>query len=159
MKLRPSCLTKWRSWVKLDDEAGAAGLVFCSDGGDKHYGFYPSDGKLRLTRFDGPDVFSWNVLGEVASEHYRPGEWNHLKVRVEKDQLKCFVNDQQVFESKDRTASPPARWGWRSSATPRPSIRRFEVAAEIKPINLSDDALAQGSRGDREVAAAGRAQE
>ena len=43
--------------VKLDDEAGAAGLVFHADGGDQHYGFYPSSGKLRLSRFDGPDVF------------------------------------------------------------------------------------------------------
>ena len=42
--------------VKLDDEAGAAGLVFRAEG-DKCYGFYPSDGQLRLTRFDGPDVF------------------------------------------------------------------------------------------------------
>src|SRR5262249_5993498 len=42
--------------VKLDDEAGAAGLIFQADGQDKHYGFYPSAGQLRLTRFDGPDV-------------------------------------------------------------------------------------------------------
>ena len=27
--------------VKLDDEAGAAGLIFHSDGDQKHYGFYP----------------------------------------------------------------------------------------------------------------------
>src|SRR5207253_76807 len=51
--------------VKLDREEGAAGLVFCADGGDVHYGFYPSNGNLRLSRFDGPDVFSWNVLAEV----------------------------------------------------------------------------------------------
>src|SRR5207248_219485 len=38
--------------VKLDDESGAAGLVFHADGGDKHYGFYPSNGQLRFTRFD-----------------------------------------------------------------------------------------------------------
>src|SRR5262249_37001522 len=41
--------------VKLNDEAGAAGLVFHADGGNKHYGFYPSAGKLRLSRFDGAD--------------------------------------------------------------------------------------------------------
>ncbi|MCB1088587.1 MAG: serine protease, partial [Verrucomicrobiae bacterium] len=29
--------------VKLDDESGAAGLAFASDGGDRHYGFYPSE--------------------------------------------------------------------------------------------------------------------
>jgi hypothetical protein len=38
------------------DEAGAAGLAFASDGEHRHYGFYPSDGRLRLARFSGPDV-------------------------------------------------------------------------------------------------------
>ena len=33
--------------VKLEDESGAAGLVFHSDGKDKHYGFYPTNGSLR----------------------------------------------------------------------------------------------------------------
>ena len=88
--------------VRLDDEAGAAGLVFHADGNNKHYGFYPSNGKLRLSRFDGPNVFAWKVLNEVASPHYRQGEWNHLKVRVQKDKLLCFVNDQLVIESADR---------------------------------------------------------
>ena len=44
--------------VKLGDESGAAGLVFGADGQDRHFGFYPSAGQLRLTRFDGPNVFS-----------------------------------------------------------------------------------------------------
>ena len=43
--------------VKLDNASGAAGLVFEADGEDKHYGFYPSNGRLRFTRFDGPTVF------------------------------------------------------------------------------------------------------
>src|SRR5262249_1262699 len=73
--------------VKLNDESGAGGLVFHADGGDKHYGFYPSNGKLRLTRFEGPDVFSWKVLHLLPSPHYRPGDWNTLKVRVEKDRF------------------------------------------------------------------------
>src|SRR5262249_2891535 len=38
--------------VRLAQEDGAAGLVFCSDGGELHYGFYPSNGKLRFSRFD-----------------------------------------------------------------------------------------------------------
>ena len=87
--------------VKLDDESGAAGLAFCADGGDRHYGFYPSEGKLRLTRFDGPDVFSWAILANPASEHYRHGEWNHLRVRVEGAKITCFVNHQQVIELED----------------------------------------------------------
>jgi serine protease Do len=84
--------------VKLDDESGAGGLIFGSDGGDKHFGFYPTAGKLRLTRFDGPDVFSWNILREAASEHYRPGDWNHIRARIERDKVICFVNGQKVFE-------------------------------------------------------------
>lgn len=87
--------------VRLNDEAGAAGLVFESDGSDKHYGFYPSAGQLRLTRFDGPNVFSWTILKQVSSPHYRPGEWNWLKVRVEKENLQCFVNGHLVAESAD----------------------------------------------------------
>ena len=87
--------------VKLGDESGAAGLVFHSDGGDQHYGYYPSAGKLRFSRFDGPDVFAWNVMQEKPSPAYRKGEWNLLKVRVEKDRMICFVNDERVFESSD----------------------------------------------------------
>ena len=53
--------------VKFTPGDGAAGLVFHADGGDKHYGFYPSNGSVRLSRFDGPDVFSWAVLRETRS--------------------------------------------------------------------------------------------
>ncbi len=87
--------------VRLDDESGAAGLAFCADGGDKHYGFYPSGGKLRLTRFDGPDVYSWTILADVPSDAYKPGEANTLRVRVEPDRIICFVNGKQVIESDD----------------------------------------------------------
>ncbi len=87
--------------VKLDDEAGAAGLAFECDGSDRHYGFYPSAGRLRLTRFDGPNVFTWHVLKEVSSPHYKPGDWNTLKVRVEKDKILGYVNGHLVAESDD----------------------------------------------------------
>jgi serine protease Do len=86
--------------VKLDDERGAAGLIFRHDG-DSHYGFYPTGGKLRLTRFDGPDVNSWKILKDVPSPAYKQGEWNTLRVRVEKDGVKCYVNEQLAIESKD----------------------------------------------------------
>jgi serine protease Do len=87
--------------VKLDDESGAAGLIFAADGGDQHYGFYPSAGQLRLTRFDGPDVFTWKILEQKPSSHYRPGDWNTIRVRLEKDSIRCFVNDELAIESKD----------------------------------------------------------
>ncbi len=87
--------------VRLDDEAGAAGLVFASDGGDRHYGFYPSGGQLRLTRFEGPTVYSWSILKQVPTEHYRPGDWNHLRVRIEPEKILCYVNGELVAESDD----------------------------------------------------------
>ncbi len=87
--------------VLLSDESGAAGLAFESDGGDRHYGFYPSSGNLRLTRFDGPDVFSWNILQQIQSDAYRPEEWNRLRVRVEEKRITCFVNGERVAELED----------------------------------------------------------
>lgn len=87
--------------VKLEDEAGAAGLAFEADGGDKHYGFYPTAGQMRLTRFDGPSVFSWTILNELRTPHYKPGEWNSIRVRVETNRTLCFVNGEKVLESED----------------------------------------------------------
>lgn len=82
--------------VRLDDEAGAAGLAFASDGGDRHYGFYPSGGQLRLTHFAGPDVFSWNILADVPVPSYRQGEWNHLRVVVNGATITGYVNGDEV---------------------------------------------------------------
>lgn len=87
--------------VKLDDEAGAAGLIFGGDGDDKHYGFYPTGGKLRLTRFDGPNVFSWKIIHDQKSAAYRPGDWNTFRVRVEKDKFTCYVNEEKITELQD----------------------------------------------------------
>lgn len=87
--------------VKLDDEKGAAGLVFGGDAEGKHYGFYPTNGKIRLTRFDGPDVFSWKILHDQASPAYRPGDWNTFRVRVEKDKFIGFLNDEKIIELKN----------------------------------------------------------
>ena len=87
--------------VKFEPNDGAAGLVFHADGGDKHYGFYPSNGGLRLSRFDGPDVYVWKVLREIRTPYLNKTGWNWLKVRVEKDRIQCFVNDELVIEEKD----------------------------------------------------------
>ena len=87
--------------VKLDDESGAAGLVFCSDGGDVHYGFYPSGGKLRLTRFDGPDVYSWTILADMPCAQYKEGDWNQLRVRVDDEKITCYVNGAKLLEQAD----------------------------------------------------------
>lgn len=87
--------------VRLQEESGAAGLVFCSDGAERHYGFYPSAGKLRLTRFEGADVYSWTILADLPSEAYRPGDWNHLRVRVDATHITCWVNGTQVLHQQD----------------------------------------------------------
>ncbi len=128
-------------WVKLDDEAGAAGLAFASDGGDRHYGFYPSAGRLRLTRFDGPDVLSWKILGEKPSGRYRPGDWNHLRVRRTADAISCFVNDEQVFESADRGLGA-GRVGLAKFRDTEAEFRGFAVGRELPPVTPSRQALA-----------------
>ena len=127
--------------VKLDDEKGAAGLLFHYDG-ERSYGFYPTGGKLRLTRFEGPDVFSWKILEETASPHYKPGDWNALKVRVSKDGVKCYVNGQLTIDSDD------AVWteGQAGLAKFRDTVaefKQFRVAKSIDAASLAPDVAAK----------------
>ncbi len=119
--------------VRLHDESGAAGLIFHADGGDTHYGFYPSSGQLRLTRFDGPDVFAWKVLEQKASPHYRPGEWNTLKVRLEKDRIRCYVNDRLVIESTD-DGYTKGRVGLAKFRDTVAEFKHFQIAEEVPPL-------------------------
>jgi regulator of sirC expression with transglutaminase-like and TPR domain len=116
--------------VRLDAEEGAAGLAFHSDGTDVHYGFYPSGGRLRLTRFDGPNVFTWKILRNEGSEHYRPGEWNALKVRVEKEKLICFVNDKKVFEEEESELKQ-GKVGLAKFRETKAEFKQFRVARQI----------------------------
>lgn len=118
--------------VKFSPEDGAAGLVFHSDGSDKHYGFYPSNGGLRLSRFDGPDVFQWQVLRELRHDAYRPNEWNEIKVRIEKDRIRCFVNGEQVIESDDGKFTA-GQVGLAKFRHTQAEFRGFRVAPEIAP--------------------------
>jgi serine protease Do len=124
--------------VRLKQEDGAAGLVFHADGNHKHYGFYPSGGKLRLSRFDGPDVFSWQVLEEKPNPHYKPGEWNTLKVRLDENKIECFVNGHLVIESTDaRFGSGQA--GLAKFRNTEAEFRGFRVAREIPSTQPSDE--------------------
>lgn len=86
--------------VKLDSESGAAGLIFGDEGEHRHFGFYPSAGKMRLVRFDGPDVLSWQILEDEPSKAYRAEEWNLIAVRVEAGGVKCFVNGELQYDAK-----------------------------------------------------------
>ncbi|MCA9035936.1 MAG: trypsin-like peptidase domain-containing protein [Planctomycetaceae bacterium] len=123
--------------VKLADEAGAAGLVFHSDGGDRHYGYYPSDGNIRLTRFDGPDVYSWNILHNEPHDAYRPGEWNTFRVRVEEGRMICWLNQQLVLESQDNGLTS-GRVGLATFRGTIAEFRRFKVASDL-PSGFPDE--------------------
>lgn len=122
--------------VRLDDEGGAAGLAFYSDGNDAHYGFYPSNGNLRLTCFKGPSVYSWEVLADAPSKHYRPKNWNRLRVRLEKDRFKCYVNDELFIESIDRQITSGSV-GLVKFRDTKPDFRRFEIGKNLESPGLS----------------------
>lgn len=131
--------------VKLDDESGAAGLAFGSDGADRHFGFYPSAGELRLSRFDGPDVNDWHVLAQKPSPHYRPGDWNRLKVRVETDKVLCYVNDHLLIEA-NVAPDVAGRLGLAKFRTTRAEFKQFRVGQKLEsqqpPQDLVDRIIA-----------------
>ncbi len=129
-------------WVRLDDENGAAGLAFHSDGANRHYGFYPSNGRLRLTRFDGPDVFSWHVIREKRVNAYRPGEWNRLKVRLSAGRIVCFCNGQQVFDEADGRYST-GQAGLAKFRNTVAEFKNFQIAKELPSAELAPDIVAQ----------------
>ncbi len=148
-------------WVRLDDESGAAGLAFASDGSDCHYGFYPSKGKLRLTRFDGPEVTSWHILHDAPSPAYRSGDWNHLRIRHDNGRIECFVNDErcvvttapglsgsQVGLAKFRDTEAEFRGVIMGDTCP-PAAPAAEVVKQVVSIIDSDpDAIATDTAGD-----------
>jgi len=121
--------------VKLDEESGAAGLLFCAQDHDHYYGFYPSNGRMRFTRFEGADVYSWTVLSEFPTEAYRPGTWNHLRIRVEPDKITGWVNGQRVLVHED-TGLRGGQVGLCRFRSPGAEYRGFRVGADLadKPI-------------------------
>lgn len=133
-------------WVKLDDESGAAGLAFESDGEANHYGFYPTGGNLRLTRFEGPSVWSWTILNTFPSSHYRHGDWNHLKVRVALKGIECYVNEELVYESDDIKLKN-GKVGLAKFRHTKAVFRGFQVGRKIDSTGVSDS-LAKSIRGE-----------
>lgn len=127
--------------VKLGDEQGAAGLIFHSDGSDRHYGFYPSAGNLRLTRFDGPDVGSWTILHNEPHASYRAQDWNTLVVRIHADHFECFLNGKKVIESRDDLI-PHGATGLAAFRGTLAEFRRFQTGTDLLPGSLSDEARA-----------------
>ena len=128
--------------VKLDDERGAAGLAFAADGDQRHYGFYPTAGKLRLTRFDGETVFTWKILQDMDVASYRPGDWNTIKVRHEKGLIKCFVNNQLAFEMKDNELAI-GRIGLAKFRDTEAEFRDFRVGKKLTSLAPAPKLLAK----------------
>lgn len=131
--------------VLLDDESGAAGLVFASDGADRHYGFYPSGGNLRLTRFDGPNVYTWEILDQVSSDAYRPGEWNRLRVRVEEKLITGFVNGEEVVALED-TGLRGGQAGLAKFRQTEATFRRFQLGRDLAVVAPSEKLVARLAR-------------
>jgi len=119
--------------VRLEDESGAAGLAFGSDGKDRHYGFYPTNGSLRLTCFNGPKVFDWNIIETKPSPHYIPGNWNLLQIRYEQGgQIHCKVNGHEVIHAIDFTLKD----GWIGLCKfrePAAEFRNFQISPRLPP--------------------------
>lgn len=128
------------SFVKLDDESGAAGLAFGADGHNRHYGFYASGGRLRLTHFEGPSVYSWRVIRELPSSTYERGEWNHLKVRITGKQVECFVNDEKLL-AVDLPTAPRGRAGLAKFRDTVAQFKGFAVAPQIARVRPTDESL------------------
>jgi serine protease Do len=148
----PSLPFELAVWVRLKHEDGAAGLAFAMHDVDRHYGFYPTSGKLRLTRFDGPDVYSWQILKEVRTSAYRPGEWNRLKVQVDKDKIRGYVNDVLVVESNDaefRAGKP----GLASFRDTRAEFKGFDVGTKLPSTSSSPEVAERVERVAREIKA------
>ena len=123
--------------VRLEDESGAAGLVFHGDGKDQHYGFYPTNGSLRLTRFEGPNVFSWTILKTLETDAYRPGEWNRLRVRLEKEgRIICSVNDQVLIDLVDQSLKN-GRIGLCKFRLPTAEFRKFRHSKRFPQSSIS----------------------
>lgn len=122
--------------VKLAEESGAAGLAFCAQDEDHYYGFYPSNGKMRFTRFEGPDVYSWTVLKEFETEAYRSGQWNHLRVRVEPLKITAWVNGQRVMEHED-TGLRRGKAGLCRFRAPGAEFRGFRLGLDLAEKSIS----------------------
>ena len=125
--------------VKLEDESGAAGLVFHADGNNTHYGFYPTNGSLRLTRFEGPNVFSWTILETIETDAYLPYQWNRLHVRIEENgRLICSVNDEVVIDQIDH-ALDQGQVGLCKFREPTADFRFFRVSKRFSSATINKD--------------------
>ncbi len=140
-----TCRSRRASTSGWTTRVGAAGLVFAADGQDKHYGFYPSGGGLRLTRFDGPDVVNWTILSQQISAHYRPGEFNKLHVRVEAARIVCSLNGEVVI-TWPLSRPVEGKVGLAKFRNTHAEFKNFQVAKQLAEPATSADVAARVDR-------------
>lgn len=133
-------------WVKMKEESGAAGLLVLASTQDDHYGFYPSRGKLRLTRFAGPDFHAWTILAEVSAKSWRPGDWNYLKVAIDPQKITAYVNDEAVAEHAAGKPFAGKKLGVLKFRETRAEFRDFAVARKLAPVTLAADLVDRVTR-------------
>lgn len=128
--------------VKMDDESGAAGLIFGADNENEHFGLYPSNGRIRLTRFNGLSVYSWQVLKDQVSPYYRSGDWNELRVKATGKILECFVNDH-LFTTISWETPVKGKVGVAKFRQTQADFKQFRVGKELPNMKPSAEVLAK----------------
>ena len=126
--------------VRLADESGAAGLVLHSDGNHDHYGFYPTNGAMRLTRFEGPAVFNWTILQTIPSDAYTPGEWNRIKLSADGSHLVCSVNGTVVIDVEDGGLNS-GKVGLVKFRDPSAEFRNFRIGENLGSLGAKEGVL------------------
>lgn len=121
--------------VRLDEESGAAGIAFAANGEEKHYGFYPTGGKIRFTRFDGADVYSWTILEQFETAAYQQDDWNELRVRVEERLITGWVNGEKVLEIEEDELRG-GRVGLCKFRDTEAEFRSFEIGRDLGKTEL-----------------------
>ena len=117
--------------VRLDDEAGAAGLVFESDGGDLHYGFYPTGGKIRMTRFDWPDGLHLEHIRHRGLARLPEGKLEPSPHPGRKRGHHRLGERGGNAQGRGRDASAADRSGFVNSGRPRPQFKNFRVGKDL----------------------------
>ena len=75
-------------------------------------------------------MLSWKILQQFDTPHYKPGEWNTIKVRLTDKGIKGFVNGQLVMESPD-TVRLGGGVGLAKFRDTEAGFKRFRVAKSI----------------------------
>ena len=118
--------------------------------------FIRSDGSLRLTRFDGPDVTSWTILHDQPSRALRGRRVEHAAGAARRGQDPLLRQRPAGGRDRRLETARRARWGWSSSGKPRPSSRIFSLGREV-PRATVPEARSPADREARRGTAAKRA--